>query len=76
MITQHGVKMHKYPDSLLQELGRVSGEVVDKVGNTDATAKAVWDSYRNFRKTAIGWSKIGLQGFMNARTLPFQYGKG
>ena len=76
LIKKHGVKMHKYPDSLLQELGRVSGEVVEGVGNTDATTKEVWESYRSFRKTALGWTKIGLQGFMNARSLPFQYGKG
>lgn len=76
LINKHGVKLHKYPDDLLLELGRVSGEVVDQVGNTDATAKEVWESYRGFRKTALGWTKIGLQGFMNARSLPFQYGKG
>lgn len=72
----HGVQMHKYPDDLLKELGRVSGEVVDKVGSTDATTKKVWDSYRDFRKTAMEWSKIGLQGYMNARSLGFTYGKG
>jgi len=68
--------LHKYPEDLLLELGRVSGDVVEQVGSTDATSKAVWESYRDFRKTAIGWSRIGLQGFMNARNLPFKYGKG
>ncbi len=76
LITEHGVMMHKYPDELLQELGRISGEVVDDVGNTDATTKAVWESYRAFRAKAIGWTKVGLQGFVNARALPFQYGRG
>jgi len=75
LVNEHGVQLHKFPDELLIELGRISGEVVDQVGNTDATTKKVWDSYRTFRKTAIGWSKIGLQGYMNARALPFQYGK-
>lgn len=75
LVNEHGVQLHKFPDSLLTELGKVSGEVVDEVGNTDATTKKVWDSYRTFRKTAISWSKIGLQGYMNARSLPFQYGK-
>ncbi|MGI9409043.1 MAG: ABC transporter substrate-binding protein, partial [Hyphomicrobiaceae bacterium] len=74
LLKVHGVKMQKYPDSLLKELGRISGEVVDKVGNTDANTKKVWDSYRGFRKTAMEWSKIGLQGYMNARSLGFNYG--
>ena len=74
LVNVHGVLLHRYPDDLLTELGNVSGDVIDKVGNTDGTTKAVWDSYRKFRKTAIEWSKIGLQGFMNARQLPFKYG--
>jgi TRAP-type mannitol/chloroaromatic compound transport system substrate-binding protein len=72
LVNVHGVLLHRYPDDLLTELGNVSGDVIDKVGNTDGTTKAVWDSYRKFRKTAIEWSKIGLQGFMNARQLPFK----
>lgn len=70
-----GVELVKYPDDLLAELGRNSGKVVDAIGNTDATTKKVWDSYRNFRKVAIEWSKIGVQGFMNARSLTDSYGQ-
>ena len=66
--------LHKFPDSLLTELGNVAADVVGTVGATDATTQKVWDSYRAFRKTAIGWSKISLQGYMNARALPFEYG--
>ena len=74
LVTEHGVMLHKFPDDLLIELGKVSADVVSTVGATDATTKKVWDSYRAFRKTAIGWSKISLQGYMNARSLPFEYG--
>ena len=74
LVTKHGVQLHRYPDSLLIELGKRSSEVVNEVGNKDSTTKAVWDSYRKFRKTAIKWSQIGVQGFMQARALPFTYG--
>ena len=74
LVTEHGVMLHKFPDSLLTELGNVAADVVGTVGATDATTQKVWDSYRAFRKTAIGWSKISLQGYMNARALPFEYG--
>jgi len=74
LVNQHGVLLHKFPDDLLTELGKVSGDIVSKVGNTDGTTRKVWDSYRKFRKTAIQWSKIGTQGYLNARSLPFQYG--
>ncbi len=74
LINEHGVKLRRFNDDLLNHLGRVSGEVVAEIGATDANTKKVWESYRNFRKTAIGWSKIGIQAYLNARTLPFKYG--
>ena len=74
LVKKHGVQLHRYPDSLLIELGKRSSEVVNEVGNKDSTTKAVWDSYRKFRKTAIKWSQVGVQGFMQARALPFTYG--
>ena len=74
LVSKHGVQLHKFPDDLLIELGKVSSDVVSQVGATDPTTQKVWDSYREFRKTAIGWSKISLQGYMNARSLPFAYG--
>jgi TRAP-type mannitol/chloroaromatic compound transport system substrate-binding protein len=74
LVTAHGVQLHKYPDDLMTELGRISGEVINDLAAGDEVSKKVWDSYRTFRKTAVGWSKIGLQGYMNARELPFKYG--
>ena len=74
LVSKHGVQLHKFPDSLLIELGKISSDVVSEVGATDPTTQAVWDSYRKFRRTAINWSKISLQGYMNARSLPFAYG--
>ena len=76
LVSAHGVQLVKFPDDLLTELGKISGEVVDQVGNTDAMTKKVWDSYRSFRKIALGWTKTGTQGYLNARSLPFTYGQG
>jgi len=75
LVTVHGVQLVRFPNELLVELGKISGDVVDQVGNTDATTKKVWESYRSFRKTAISWTKISLQEYVNARALPFAYGK-
>ena len=74
LVSEHDVKLHKLPDRLLIRLGKISSEVVSGVGATDATTQKVWDSYRSFRKTAIKWSGVGLQGYMNARSLRFKYG--
>lgn len=73
LINEHGVKLRRYSDELLMELGRISGEVVAEIGNTDATTKKVYESFLEFRKNSITWSKISEQGFLNARLLPFKY---
>ena len=74
LVSEHKVKLHKLPDRLLITLGKVSSEVVSGIGAADPTTQKVWDSYRSFRKMVIGWSKVGLQGYMNARALRFKYG--
>ena len=74
LVTEHDVKLHRFSDHLLSKLGEISSDVVGGVGAADPTTQRVWDSYRSFRKLVIGWSRIGLQGYMNARSLPFKYG--
>lgn len=73
LIDEHGVKLRRYSDALLRELGKVSGEVVAEIGNTDAMTKKVYESFLEFRKNSITWSKISEQSFLNARLLPFKY---
>jgi len=74
LVSEHDVKLRKFPDSLLIEFGKISAEVVDAIGSTDSTTQKVWDSYRSFRKLIVPWSRVGLQGYMNARLLRFKYG--
>ena len=74
LVKEYDVKVHKFSDRLLTQIGKMSAEVVDQVGTGDPATQEVWDSFRAFRKTAIGWSRVGLQGYMNARSLPFKYG--
>ena len=73
LINEHGVQLKRFSDELLMELGKISGEVVAEIGNTDATTKKVYESFLEFRKNSITWTKISEQGFLNARLLPFKY---
>ena len=68
------MKLHRFPDRLLRELGEISSEVVSGIGSADSTTQRVWHSYRSFRRKVIGWSRVSLQGYMNARSLRFKYG--
>jgi len=74
LVEEHDVQVRRFSDELLQEIGRVSGEVVAEVGATDPLTQRIYDSYMDFRARSIGWGAIADQGYYNARSLPFQYG--
>ncbi len=74
LLSEHGVQLHQYPEDMLIAIGNVAGEVVRDIGNTDDMTKRIYDSFIAYRKQAIDWAKIGEQGYMNARVLPFNYG--
>jgi TRAP-type mannitol/chloroaromatic compound transport system substrate-binding protein len=74
LVEEHGVQVRRFNDELLQEIGRISGEVVAEIGASDPLTQQIYDSYMDFRKTAMDWGEIADQGYFNARALPYQYG--
>ena len=73
LVEKHGVQLRKFPNELLMEIGKIAGQVVAEVGNSDPMTKKVYDSYIDFRRKMIGWGKISEQAYLNARSLPFKY---
>ena len=73
LLNKHGVQLHRYPDDMLIKIGEVAGQVVAEIGNSSPMSKRVYDSFVGYRKHAIAWARIGEQGYMNARLLPFKY---
>jgi TRAP-type mannitol/chloroaromatic compound transport system substrate-binding protein len=74
LLQEHNVQLRRFDDELLKEIGRVAGEVVAEVGASDPLTQKVYDSYMDFRTKAVGWAETSDQGYLNARSLPFQYG--
>ena len=74
LINKHKVKVRKFSDTVMNNIGKASGEVVRAAGSGDKTTQAVLDSFLKFRKSAIAWSKLSDQAYWNARLLPFKYG--
>jgi TRAP-type mannitol/chloroaromatic compound transport system substrate-binding protein len=69
LLTQHGVQVRKFNDGLLQGFGKAAQEVISEIGNKDPFTKKVYDNYMAALKQAKGWSALGEQGYMNARSL-------
>ncbi len=72
--TKHRVKLRRFSDSVMQAIGSKSGQVVAEAANNDDMTKKIYNSYINFRKRAVAWSKISSHAYSNARLLPFKYG--
>jgi TRAP-type mannitol/chloroaromatic compound transport system substrate-binding protein len=68
------IEIRKFDDSLLQALGKASGEVMAEVGNKDPLTRRVYQSYIEFRSRCTPWSDMAERAYLNARGLPFPYG--
>ncbi|MDA0276304.1 MAG: TRAP transporter substrate-binding protein [Proteobacteria bacterium] len=72
LINKHGVQLRQYSDEMMRGFYRAAEEVVAEIGNKDPFTKKVYDNFMAARAKAIGWSKLGEQGFMNARSANFK----
>ena len=75
LINKHKVVTKKFPDSLLNHLGGLAGQVMNDIASKDPLSREVFDDILKFRKTAISWSSRSEEAFMTARKLPFTYAK-
>lgn len=73
LITKHDVQLRRYSDEMLVALGNASGEVMAEIGNKDPVTKKIYESFMKARKNAMGWTALGEQAFLNARSLKFKY---
>ena len=74
LLTKHNVQLRQFSNDIVKEIARNSAIVVNELANSDPYAKKVWDNYRAFAKKSVGWSKIGVQGYLNARAEYMNFG--
>ncbi|HEC15029.1 MAG TPA: TRAP transporter substrate-binding protein [Sedimenticola sp.] len=67
LLEKHKVDMRIYPDDVLKQLRKLSGEVVAELADKDAFAKKVYDSYSKFYRRAKRWSDISELAYLQAR---------
>lgn len=75
LIGKHKVVTKNFPNSLLNHLGRLAGEVMNDIASKDPLSREVFDDILRFRRDAIAWSARSEQAFLTARALPFTYAK-
>lgn len=70
---EHGVILKKFPDSVLDGLGALSGDVLRDLSEQNTLSQEVMNSILDFRAQSISYGKFSEQAFYNARSLPFKY---
>jgi len=61
------VDLRPFPDEVLAELKRASGEVIEELAASDAMAAKVWTSLSAYIDRVKGSTAIGSQYFVNRR---------
>ena len=75
LVNEHGVIVKKFPDTVLNGLGTLSGQVIGDLASANALSGEVMESIVKFRKGSIAFAKVSEQAFYNARGLPFAWVK-
>ena len=71
LVGKHNVQLKRFPDKVLEKMGKLSRDVVAEVAENDPMNKKVYESFNAFRKQSLNWGKIGEQGYSLARSLTF-----
>lgn len=68
------IEIRKFDDSLLEVLGKASGEVMAEMGGKDPLTRRIYESYIAAWGRANNWADVAERGYLNARGLKFPYG--
>jgi TRAP-type mannitol/chloroaromatic compound transport system substrate-binding protein len=69
LIEEHGVQMRTFSDDIWRALGAAASDVLSDVGNTDASTKAIYDSYMSALAGAKQMSQYAEGGYLRVRAL-------
>ena len=68
LVSEHGVKLRRFPDAVLDTLRSTSAEVLADIAAKDATTRKVYTAYEAFRKQVAGWTDVSEYAFLKARS--------
>ena len=73
LVNKHKVQLLKFPNNVLNGLGKLAGEVMNDLATKAPLSREVMDDYLKFRREALSWSSRAEGTYLPARALPFKY---
>ncbi|MFO1145154.1 MAG: TRAP transporter substrate-binding protein [Rhodospirillales bacterium] len=73
LLQDHGVELRRFPDPVLQALGKLTGDVLSDLAGRDPQSRTLLNSLLKFRTEQISWTGLGSLSFTEARGLPYPF---
>ncbi|MEA3411485.1 MAG: TRAP transporter substrate-binding protein DctP [Pseudomonadota bacterium] len=67
LLDEHNVDMRRFPDDVIEQLRRLSREVVEEEARKSPQAGRIAESYLGFWKKVMRWHDISERAYLNAR---------
>jgi len=67
LVQEHGVTLRQFPEEVLNELAKVTNQILRERASRDELSQAVFDSIIQFRQKVSPWAMVSLQPFLKAR---------
>ena len=61
------LKENEFPKQVMKFLKKLSEEVIDKIGKTDAITQEVYTSYKKFQEEVTPWTNLSEKSYINFR---------
>ena len=66
-LISENISINEFPKKVMQFLKKLSIEVVNEIGETDAITKEVYASYKKFQKQVTPWTKLSEKSYLDFR---------
>lgn len=70
LVNEHHVQLERFPDSVLNDLRKLSAEVLEEEAAKDPMAKKVHEAFKAFKTKLEGWSKVSEKAYYDYIAFP------
>ncbi len=68
LMDDESVEVLRFPEPVLDNLKRLTLEVIDGLAAGDEQVARVWTSYRTFLEESAAWQRVSEQAYLETRT--------
>ena len=69
LVNKHGVELREFPDDLMQELNKISQEVIDELADLSPIGARIHASYREYETNVKQFHAVSEEAYTRARKL-------